>query len=316
MLREKLELDGKAFTSVAAPLFAYLFHRINQKAFVEYVGDKELTNRILDICKDDGYILKNCKLYAWAWYKHTQGFGDKPKCREYGVSLSDGAFLRRLNLSHLALRFETVSLPDFDRLLEDTLFSSAMKQHIGKLISKKMLFLVRSYGVKREELEQTLMEAALYALYKQYPRYESILHFTNVAKTTIHNTAMSLISYYTCPSRQCLVRDKNGDFQAVHEQLDTAANKMEASDEYMHHVKDDLETIVRLSPKMKPRVQRFLMACAGHLDEEFSKFLGEDNSVAIDAMAYSRYLTKARKFFGLTEENVDRVFGRLRYHLT
>lgn len=315
MLREKLGLDGKEFIAVAAPLFAYLFHKIDQRAFIQHVADKKITDRVLDLVKCDGYIMRNCKLYAWAYHKHRNG-GPRPLRKDYGVETEDAAFLRRLNLSHLSMKFETYDVATYEGLVEDALTCSAMQQHIGKLISKKMTFIIRSYGVPRMDIEDDLKAAAIYAMYMQFPRFHSLLHLTNVAKTTIHNTAMSLISYHTSPARQRLYKDAQGNHQAVHEAFDTSVHKMTAGESYMTHVRDHLETIVNLAPKMKPQVQRFLLCAAGHFDEEFSRFLKIDNSAAVDAMAYSRYLNKARKFFGFSEENVERIFVRLKSHLT
>lgn len=315
MLREKLGLEGRQFTEVAAPLFAYLFHRIDQRAFIQYIDNREITDRVLDVVKTDGYILKNCKLYAWAIHKQRELGGPRPSREQYGVEPQDATFLRRLNLSHLDKKFESYELQDFDHLVEDTLFCSSMKQHIGKLISKKLIFLTRSYGVERRDIEKELESAAIYAMYKQYPRFQCLLHFKNTAKTAIHNTAMSLISHYTCPSRQRLFRDANGDFQAVHAAIDNEIHKVEAGPNYLAHIKDDLELIVSRAPRMKPQVQRFIMVCAGHFDKEFSEFLQNDNSMAVDVMAYSRYLSKARKFFGFSEDGVERIFNRLKFYL-
>jgi len=324
MLKALLQLEGKEFNRVAAGLFAYLFYRFDQKKFIAYVGDKKVSDHILDILSaslsDDsedrgaGYILKNCKLYAWAYHHHRLG-GDRPNREHYEVEKEDAAFLRRLNLSHLSTKFESFDLVTYDSMFEELLTSSALKTHIGKLVSKKMKFIYDSYGVDRKDLEGELRSKAIQALYMQYPRFHSALHFTNVAKTTIHNKAMSMISYYTSPARQRLYLDAEGRHQAVVETLDVSAHKIESGPSYMSHIKEHLETIANLGPKMKPEVQRFIMVAAGHFDEEFSRFLKDDNSVVVDEMSYTRYLEKARKFFGFPEKRVDNIFARLRNHL-
>jgi hypothetical protein len=314
MLKEILGLDGRNFTQVAAPLFAYLFHRINQRQFVQIVGDREVTKRVLAAVKSNGYVLKNCKLYAWAYHKYRQG-GPRPMRADYGVHREDATFLRRLNLAHLKAKYESYGLGVFDRLVHDVLHTSAMKAHIGKLISRKMIFLIRSYNLDREDLEGLLREAAVRALYKQYPRFESLLHLTNAAKTSIHNTAMTTITYNTCPARQRLYVGKDGSHQAVHDTLDNVANTVEAPKSYMDHVKDHLEAIVKLGPKMRPEVQSFLLCAAGHYHREFSEFLRDDNARAVDHMDYGRYLDKARVFFGLSEQRMHNIFERLRHHL-
>jgi hypothetical protein len=83
----------------------------------------------------------------------------------------------------------------------------------------------------------------------------------------------------------------------------------------MAHAKESLEVLVKLAHKMRPDVQRFLLCCAGHYDEGFSDYLETDNSLAVDSMAYSRYLGKARKYFEFSETQVQKLFEKLKMHL-
>lgn len=313
-----------AFVGGAA--FAYLFHRIDQKEFIRLVDDRETSERVLQYLRTDGYMLKNCKLYAWAFYKHRMGKGSEPDPMEFGiikksvtgrdvVKKRDVEFLSRLNLKHLPMRFEAHSLENYDALVEGIIGGPKLNQYIGKFISKKMTFLIRSFGVRREELESDLIYAAMRAIHLTYPRFESLLHMENVAKSAIHNTGQSLITYHTSPARQRLYVDQHGDFKAVRSADNTQLLSVKAPDGYLSHARDSLETLVKLSKNMREDVQRFLLCCAGHFDEEFSKFLKEDNSMAVDAMAYSRYLKKAQRYFGYTDEQVSNLFSKLKLHL-
>jgi hypothetical protein len=137
----------------------------------------------------------------------------------------------------------------------------------------------------------------------------------NTAKTTIHNAAMSTITYHTCPARQRLFQDAQGNFQAVHDTLDNL-NDLTAPMQYLEHVKDQLTTIVNLSPKMKPEVQGFLMSLAGHADRGFTEFLGVDNTVAVDKMDYTKYMQQAATYYDLSEKRVAHIFTLLRKHLS
>lgn len=314
MLKKKLGVEGREFRLQAAALFAYLFRRIDQKEFIRYIDDREVSDRLLQLIKTDGEILRNCKLYAWSFHKYRHCGGPRPKRADFGVCAEDASFLRRLNLNHLDLKFEAYSLAQFNALIQETLNGRSMQEYIGKLISKKLLFLIRSYNQTRKDMETELQAATLRALYMQYPRFASELHFTNVAKRTIHNTAMSMISHHTSPSRQRLVTNSDGSFEAAHVSLETLV-ALEAPASYMSHIREPLEALADLGDRIRPDVQRFLLCCAGKFDEEFSSFIKEDNSKAIDVMAYSRYLSKARKFFGYSEGQVDRLFAKLRLHI-
>jgi hypothetical protein len=314
VLREILGLRPSEMAMTGGAVFAYLFHRIDQRELIQFVGDKEKEERILDVVRRKGYVLRDCKLYAWAAYRSRFGY-PKPNIKDYGIDREDAAFLSKLNLNHLSSNFEAYTLEDFKALVEGTVKSPAMDAHIGKFISKKLLFLTRSYGVKRSDLESDMQAAALRAVYMHYPRFETLLHFTNVAKSAIHNTGISLITYYTSPARQRLFVNQNGAFEASHVSVDHVSS-LEAPPSYMQHTKESLEVLANLSEKIRPDVQRFLLCCAGHYDEGFSDFLESDNSLAVEAMAYSRYVTKARKYFNFTEVQVNHLFQKLRLHLT
>lgn len=314
MIKEKLGLNNSGMRTIGGAAFAYLFHRITQRDLVHYIDDKETADRILGVLRREGELLKNCKLYAWAAFKASQ-FGDvKPKYKEYGIERSDALFLSRLNLKHLNRKFASLNVEDFDQLVEDVVYGNNIGQYIGKFISKCMIFLVRSYGVSREDLESDMRASAIKALYMHYPRFESLLHFENVAKSAIHNCGQSLISYHTAPSRQRLVRNALGDFEATNVEMTNLSN-LEASSSYLDHLKEPLEVLTKLQTKLRPLDQRFILCCAGHHDQEFSQYLGADNSKLVDSIAYSRYMSKARKFFELSEERVNQLFGNIKMHL-
>jgi len=315
MLREKLGLTSDEMTKLGGATFAYLFHRIDQDQLVKIVKehDESKVERILEAVRRDGYLLRNCKLYAWAFFKSRHGF-PKPRPKDYGIARADVAFLSRINLSHIDLKYPAFTADDYDALIEGATTSPSMEEYIGKFISKSMTFLIRSYNVKRDDLEHDMQASAVRAIYMKYPCFESALHAINTAKTTIANTGKTLITYHVSPSRQRLMINAEGKFEARNVNTE-ALTDLEAPASYMDHVKDYLEVLAKLSDRMRPDVQRFLLCCAGHYDPEFSQFLGSNNSEAIEDMAYSRYIGKARKHFNYSETQVTKLFAKLRLHM-
>lgn len=299
--------------SIGGAVFAYLFRRISQKQLIAYIDDRQVSDRIVDLIDRDGYILKNCKLYAWAAYK-ARFKGEAPNYKEYGIDRVDVEFLSRLNLKHLKRSYESISLVDFDQLVQDVVNGSKIDTYIGKFISASMSFLLKSYGCKRDELEHDMKAKAIKTLYFNYPKYESLLHFENTAKTAIHNKGQSIITYHTAQGRQRLYVNQEGDFRANTVDLDLLQT-VEAPQAYLSHIRDSLEVLSHLSEKMRPKVRRFLLAAAGQHDEEFSEYLEQDNRDAVESMAYSRYLSRARRFFGFSEDQVEFFFTKLRLHL-
>lgn len=311
-----LNLDQRTVNKVGGAIFAYLFHRINQSELVAFIDDKEVSERVLHSIRKDGYILKNCKAYAWAFHK-ARTTGERVSKLKYGIAPSDLRLLQKLNLKHLSLGYDVWTVKDLDRIIHDTLECQAMHQHIGKFLSKKLLFLIRSYGVPREDLETEMRAWAIRAIYMTYPRFDSLLHVTNVAKAAIHNCGMNQIQHYTAPSRQRLQKTDGGVFEARHVAYDTLAHV--AADNSEHdELKDKLVSLVALAEKkgMREDVQRFLLCCAGQYDQGFSEFLEVDNTELIERISYPRYMKKALKHFSFTETQVQKLFAKLRTQLS
>src|SRR6478609_6621005 len=170
---------------VVPALFAYLFYRIDQRTFLKYVvdrgivADRETALAIKDAARVNGYVLKNCKLYAWACWS-ARVLGKKlPSPKLFDVEPADALYLRRLNLKHLefksGFRYTTYTIKTFDQVTQQMLQAPELRNYVGKFVTKKMGFLMKSYGETRHDLETTLKESALLAWYKQYPRFDSEL---------------------------------------------------------------------------------------------------------------------------------------------
>jgi len=314
-LRARLGLSQKDFLAVGGAIYAYLFHRITQRELLSYLDNRELAERVLEAVRSDGYTMMNCKLYAHACWCARQAGEKFPKAADYEIHKDDVALLKRINLSHLSSHYAPMTLADMESMIEGAFDSPAMRAHIGKFVSKKMTFLIRSYGVPRDDIVGDLKRAALAAIYKTYPRFESALHFTNVAKSAIHNAGMSLIAYHTRASRNRLVQDEHAGHQAVHDESAQMAD-IPAPAAYLEHAKDALQSLVSLSPRMSERVQEFLLAAAGHHHEGLSEFMRRDNSEAVDDMQYPQYLETLRSYFGVTEAQTQKLFKSLRSHLS
>lgn len=316
MLMRKLGLPEHQMARVGGAVFAYLFSRIDQKRLIEIIKEEcpEAEEKILEAVRKSGYLLINCKLYAWAFWRSRQGDGKKPKPQDYEIRPVDVAFLSRINLAHISLDYPSYTLNEYKALVADATTSKTIQEYIGKFISKRMSFLLKNYGVSRKELEHDMMLSACKAIHMGYPLFESELHLRNTAKTAIHNEGESKVTYYTAPCRQKLEKNADDEYISIEVSTEELA-EVEAGESYLEHIRDRLEGLVRLSERMTPKVQRFLMVCAGQYDEDFSGFLKTDNAEAVEDMAYSRYLGQARLFFGYSPVEVKQLFNRLRAQL-
>jgi hypothetical protein len=311
MIKSILSLD-RNYSVVVPALFAYLFNRISLKGFIHHVGDRQEANRIKNIARVNGYILKNCKLYAYA-YHCARIIGEKlPNHKDYEVTAHDAILLRRLNLKHLDhSKYRSFTLKEFDSTIEAMITSPDIKNNVGKFVSKKMKFLMDSYGVVRHDIEAFLKEQAIVAVYKQYPRYESYLHFVNVAKAQIHNKGQTFITQSTRAGRQQLIRHENGTFEAAVLSLE-AVMDIAAPVQYGLEVRERLLALAKIENAFPERTKEFLLCAAGHYHDGFSAYLKCQNDMAVDTMQYEKYLTKLQKYFMVTPEKTEMLFRNIR----
>lgn len=310
MLKQILKIDKDA-NIIIGSLFAYLFGRINKSEYKEAIGDKEEARRIWRLAKDNGYILKNCKLFAYSVHVNRKaGLSTSPA--KFGIYNEDVSILRKLNLNHLA-DFKSYSLFDFDNLEGAILKSEDLQTFTGKFVSKKMMFLIRSYGLTREDIYSDMQNAALYAIRKQYPDFKSELHVLNICKRTIHNAGIGLIEFWTRDKRQALILDQ-GVHQAVNVPL-SAIPDVAVSPEHENELRLNIQSLVALAPEMKPRAREFVQAAAGLYDPGFTLYIGVDNREAVEHWEYSRYLASLREYLKVNEEQTKKLFSNLKRRL-
>ena len=261
----------------------------------------------------NGYILKNCKLFLYDAFSNGRG-----NYKKYAIQPQDVGILRKVSKSldaeflvYYKKRYPSWELDQYDKYVSSVLYSDHMKTHIGKFITKKKTFLINHYGVARDSIESDLTMAAVYALYRAYPRYMSPLHFQNIAKTAIHNTGINLIMFHTRESRQRLMRDSKGFFQLKVLPLEFVKD-MGVSDPD----RDTIKSLDQIMARAPMRAREFLSIMRGSHHPEFSVHLGIPNEHAIEEMDYEDYKSKCCEFMRVQPAAANRFLERLRHHLS
>lgn len=306
---ESLNTELRGAPMVAKKLlFMYLFNQISQAKFITNFEDKKYAKEILDMARKSGYVMKNCKLFAYHY--HRNGWA-RPE--DFKVDMRDAAMLKRLELK-LKTKTPALTVAGYDRMVQNMLCSPHMRAHVNKLVYRKMIFLTsQSWGWTVEELRSILLHKAIYALMKQYPLFSSHLHFQNTAKTTIHNTAMTFITAQTRQKRQSMIQNPDGTWSSLKAPIESIMELAAPRDD--HHTRDMLKSLVQLSDKFSTSVQRFLLCMGGVHDPEFSEFLGVDNSTAVDSMRYDQYRSKLEAHLGVTSVQTEALFNHVRNQL-
>lgn len=308
MLKNILDV-GKDHKRVAVILFKYLFRAIDKFEYRRQIGDRELAKRVWAKVERNGYVLRNCKLFAYAVH-WNRGRNLPTSPAKFGIMQEDVGLLRGLDLSHIPAIYKPYSLFDYDNMEVATLSSTELRTNVGKFVSKKLIFLARHFGEPRTDIENTLFEGACYALRKQFPFYRSELHALNICKTAVKNRGHQLIEHHTRGKRNKLLKE-NGEFQAVNVSLDAVA-ELSVAPEHENEVKINLQALLSLDPKMDPRVKAFLAAARGVYDPGFTLFLGVDNSDAVHDWDYDRYMAHLRDYMKIDQAQVDRLMKKLR----
>jgi hypothetical protein len=271
----------------ATPVFAYLFGVIDKYAYRRAIGNKDVAKQVWASVSSNGYILRNCKLFAYAYHVNRDA-GIPVSPARFAVEKEDVNLLRKLDLSSVSKEFKAYTLFDYTNLETAIITSTELNTYIGKFISRKLIFLCRSYGLSRDEIHGDLRCAAIYALRKQYPFYQSELHAKNICKTAIKNAGQGLIEFWTRGKRNALMKE-NGDFQAVHVSYDVLSD-VGVEPEHDNELRINLQCLASVAAKLPPQQQGWVAAAAGGYDIGFSFFLGKDNRDAVESLPYPRYL--------------------------
>lgn len=286
-------------------LFLYLFGVITNAEYKNKVRNGyRLKQEVIDT---SGYILRNCKLYLYAYNKAKQEGTKLPKRVHYKIGRLDAKLLKGLTLEGLNTSYKAFSLPQYTTIITHFITSPEFELYLDKLISKKLIFLIRSYGDSREDLKGFFKEIAIYHLYRTYPRYDNYAHFTNIGKGIISKRSGDLIKTRTAAKNQKLTRLSDGGFEAVHIPIDSIHT-------------DEISTASKGRPTVpsvselpvKGRAKKFLALLSGEYDEGFSKYLGQDNTEAAQLLRFNSYKSRLQKYMKVTPSQVTRLFERIK----
>lgn len=286
-------------------LFKYLFGVIGKFEYRNLMVDRELAKELWLKVKNNGYVLRNCKLYVYALTKNRK-LGVTTSPSKFNISDKDIHFLKSLKLN-ITTKYKAYTLSEFDALEGSILKSPHMEAYMGKYINKKLRFLA-SYGVTKTEIKGEFICDAIYALRKQYPRFQTELHAQNICKTTIHNTGQLLIQHWTRGKRQALSTDGK-TFEAKILRLDMASNLGVEAGHEQEAVGWDVVSIIN---KSEGKEKQFLKALAGTYDAGVSLFIGADNSEAVETWGYQCYMDAVAEYLCIAPTDIPLLFAKLR----
>ena len=284
--------------------FDYLFGNVSKTELKDSFRFDGLDPSKLELIQN-GYICRNCKLYLYAMAM----LGEDIDPLDYGVERKDRKALiwvsRNIQIDEGCDPWTLRGLESNERLLVE-----GLKTYIGKFITKKMTFLLKSYGWQRHDIEADLQCAGLWALHKKYPYFDSPLHAANTVKTAIHNKGIDLITKSTRHKNQRLIRNTDGTFEAVNVDL-SALKSLEAPTPFELRYRDERLGLQAIQKRMNDRSALYISLARGDYSADFSEYLGIDNRQAAEGN-YHSYLKKIDSYLGVSLKERNRFFEKLR----
>lgn len=328
----------------------HLFQLIGSLDFIRDLSkiDRNLSSTELHVFKSrllsQGYILKNLKGYLYA--SVYNGCYTKSRCLKLAeawmveprdaklVTLVTGAFRDKL----IALRdsgYKSIPLNTIDTNIRDVLLS--LQGYMTRFVYRKMSFIVSSNGMEHADLVTELQVKTIQGLLLTYPKVESKLHFTNIAKRTLHNHGINLIHKYSSKGRGRLSQGKDGTFTTKIVQLETAMLNGDLRDDasmccdaygkadFSGGASDSLDlklTVGKLVNSFEGRKRKFLNLLMLH-DDDFTGYLRnrgiiQENETNEDLqdVDMDTYIHQASLFLNMTHDASAQVMNMLKTNLS
>ena len=304
MLNALTGTSGRAKGQMLQLYFDYLFGNITKNEMKESFRYADLDVTKVDLVQH-GYLCRNCKLFVYAL-----ATGKALEAKHYGVERRDTKALTWV-AHHVDIDTSWCDPWNLARLEKnENAIVYGLKTYIGKFVTKKMTFLIKSYGLHRHDIETELYCAGLWALHKKYPFFETSLHAINTVKTAIHNRGMDIIAKNTREKNQRLIRNKDGTFESVNVDV-SVLNSLQAPEPFEMRYRDEREGLKSLQKVMNDRGALYISLARGEYNADFSDYIGLNNTEAAEEN-YDSYLRKVDRFLKVTPEERERFFGKLR----
>lgn len=276
----------------------YLFGLITKQQLKNAYNKKQVEQLLCD-----GYFIKNCKLYVYGLTKGVELECDIRDC--------DKKMLKQISRTYNINGCRALDLKEYAQL-EQTVIK-VLIPYIGKFISKKMMFLIKSYGLSRHDLQGELLCKCLSTLARKYPYYESTLHAINTVKSSVHNAGIDLINQYTRQKNQRLLKNKDGTFEQRNIDYSTLVTVVAPEPFAMRH-RDERSSLNALQKRMNKRGALFITLAKGEYNKPFSDYLGLDNTIACE-QNYRSYLKNIKQYLNVNNKQVEQWFDKLRPYL-
>ena len=292
--------------------------------------------------RTNGLLLRDGKLYLYAKAGKKVLKPGTLDLDDIDKAVLDTAYRYRLLSSHLKLLLsnednKVMTAGQLDRFLSKVLSSDDLVTYTRKFINKKMNFIMKSYNMELEDLENTLKAYALYGLQRSYPRFEHVGHGIAIAKTVVKRSGINLIQELTTQKQNALLHDRATDsYSKTTVSLDGIADGtgqfLTADGTFVHRSLlvvglgganndslswDTLHSLKQLcnNSRLKAKQRQFLNLMLGNYNEGFSTWLGQSNNELLEEVPYNSYMNKVCNFLLIPTDAACRFLSGLKPQL-
>lgn len=273
-------------------MIKFMFKRIKAVEFGKYIKSRfgmsgAESIQIRNDMERNGYFLFHLKPYLFYCFKNN--IRKKRKCmalaRRFSIRGRDAKLVQFMFSDEIqnalapikdypALRPKRI-IAQVDRII------SEVRGYTQKFVRRKHSFIVKNphNAITFDDIASELISHGIQHVMLTYPKIQSTLHATNIAKRAIHNNGINYINSMTRQCRANTQRDDNGEFYSTVIAINTEVQKsMEsefADDDYQQKI-ESLLTCQSLLSSYSGKKQQALRILFGFYDAEFSKWLMEN----------------------------------------
>ena len=294
---------------VMPSLFLYLFRAFNQAELYRRaaeVNPKVNLFKLMPRVPLMGEITLHDKVCLFALFQGEDP-GIKPNAYVKTVLLKDLELVAHLEQFR---EFPAYDIKTVSALEARALLNTEIKTYVSKFIFRKMRFILNSYGIAKDELEESLQERAIHNLRVNYPNWKSSGEMLAMVKSAIANAGQNVIKYYAAGKRAKV----DSENHAVEYSLESMQESAGDAPEYQALVYSSafdrgleileasrsVDAIMESLQKANLNGKRLLVSIlSGHFDRGFTDYLGRDCSEFAENSEFEKLLTEACGYMNL-----------------
>ena len=302
-------------------LFLYLFRAFNQAELyrrAQEVNPAVNLFKLMPRIPLMGEITLHDKVCIFALFQGEDP-GIKPNAYIKTVVLKSPEVLQHLESFK---EFPAYDIKTVSTLEARALLNTEIKTYVSKFIFRKMRFILNSYGIAKDELEESLQERAIHNLRVNYPNWKSSGDMLAMVKSAIANAGQNLIKYYAAGKRSKV----DSENHAVEYSLESLQEDAGDAPEYQALVYSSafdrgleiieasrsVDSIMDALKQANLNGKRLLVSIlSGHFDRGFTDYLGKDCSEFAENSDFEKLLQEACGYMNLEVEKAQRFLSSL-----